>query len=167
MIDLAIAALILLGLLLFVFPLIRWIFRRDRLDINGKLIWVDKGKSTKPFFNKKFEVLGKPDLMYKIKGGILAVEYKSRKGNIFLSDIIQAKTAALAARDSYKVTRILVKTATTQKYFDLPGDKALFNEIKDYVCAVRNSRKGKKMKALPNKFKCRSCAYANDCRYKK
>ena len=72
---------------------------RSGLGIEGKLIWMDKGRSTKPFFNQVFEVLGKPDLMYRVRGGVLAVEYKSRRGPVFKSDVVQAKCAALANLD--------------------------------------------------------------------
>lgn len=137
------------------------------LEIEGKLIWVDRGRQTKPFFNKVFEVLGKPDLMYRIFGGVLAVEYKSRCGPVFKSDVIQAKCAALAARgNGYKVIRILVKTSTVDQYIDLPkSDRSLFHEIEDYVVLTKQAKSGQKMKALPNTGKCRSCAFKYDCRY--
>lgn len=137
------------------------------LGIEGKLIWVDRGRQTKPFFNNVFEVLGKPDLMYRIFGGVLAVEYKSRRGPVFKSDVIQAKCAALAARgNGYKVIRILVKTSTVEQYIDLPkSDKTLFHEVEEYVILTRQAKAGQKMKALPNPGKCRSCAFNYDCKY--
>lgn len=138
---------------------------RSDLGIEGKLIWMDKGRSTKPFFNQVFEVLGKPDLMYRVRGGVLAVEYKSRRGPVFKSDVVQAKCAALAARgNGYQVTRLLVKTATSEQYIELPrADKTLFNEIKEYVILTRQAKAGVKMKAWPNVGKCRGCAFKYDC----
>ncbi len=139
--------------------------KKDKLGIKGKLIWVDKGKNTKPFFNHTFQILGKPDLMYKVKGGILAVEYKSRKGRYFLSDIIQTQTAALAARaNGYNVTQILVKTATTEKYIDLPKkDHDLYEKIMYFVEQARNAKKGAAVAAEPAKRKCSKCAYSESC----
>ncbi|QFT57092.1 PD-(D/E)XK nuclease family protein [Microbulbifer sp. THAF38] len=140
---------------------------RNSLGIEGKLIWIDKGRSTKPFFNHAFEVLGKPDLMYRIRGGILAVEYKSRRGPVFKSDVVQAKCAALAARgNGYQVTQLLVKTSTTEQYIELPGtDRALFEEIKKYVILTRQAKAGVRMKPWPNVGKCRGCAYKSSCQH--
>lgn len=146
----------------------RIIATRNNFGVNGKLIWMDKGKATKPFFNKKFEVLGKPDLMYRIRGGVLAVEYKSRRGPIFKSDIVQAKCAALAARgDGYQITQILVKTETVEQYIELPhNDNALFHEIKDLVNLTREAKKGFTMTATSNIKKCHSCAFTQECKKK-
>lgn len=168
MIDFLLYGLLVLAGFLIFFHFIRNIFStKNGLDIDGKLIWVDKGRSTKPFFNNVFEVLGKPDLMYRVFGGVLAVEYKSRNGPIFNSDVVQAKCAALAARaHGYKVIRILLKTATVEQYIDLPkSDRALYNEIKDYVTLTRQAKSGKKMSAWPNLRKCRCCAFKYECRY--
>jgi len=141
--------------------------KKDILGIDGRLIWTDEGRKTKPFFNNVHDVLGKPDLMYKIKGGILAVEYKSRKGNIYEGDIVQTKCAALAARGSgYKVIKFLVITATSKQYFDLPrSDKALYKEIEPYVVYTRQSKSGCKLPATPDRFKCKSCAFNYKCNY--
>jgi len=141
---------------------------KDRLGIKGKLIWVDKGKNTKPFFNHAFHIMGKPDLMYKVDGGILAVEYKSRKGWFYFGDVIQAQTAALAARgNGYNVTQVLVKTATTEKYFDLPKqDYALYKKIKHFVRQARKAKKGCAVEAVPRKRKCSKCAFHETCFHK-
>ena len=99
MIDILLYGLLGLAAAALLYNFIRRIARsRSDLGIEGKLIWMDKGRSTKPFFNQVFEVLGKPDLMYRVRGGVLAVEYKSRRGPVFKSDVVQAKCAALAAR---------------------------------------------------------------------
>jgi len=155
------------GLTIAFYSIDRLFPKRDKLGIDGQLIWTDEGHKTKPFFNNVYAVLGKPDLMYKIKGGVLAVEYKSRKANIYESDIIQTKCAALAARGSgYKVIKFLVITATKRQYFDLPlSDKALFKEIEPYVVFTRQSKNGNQLPATPNRFKCKSCAFNYKCKY--
>ena len=104
MIDILLYGLLGLAAAALLYNFIRRIARsRSDLGIEGKLIWMDKGRSTKPFFNQVFEVLGKPDLMYRVRGGVLAVEYKSRRGPVFKSDVVQAKCAALAAREKLSV----------------------------------------------------------------
>lgn len=168
MIDRILLALLLAAGIALLFSLASRLFRSsNHLGITGKLIWIDKGRETKPFFNNAFGVFGKPDFMYKIKGGVLAVEYKSRYGNIYQNDIAQAKTAALAARGAgYRVIRVLVKTKKLEKYFDLPSsDKALFNEVRHFVSIAKQARLGSSMKAQPNKYKCRGCAFVETCRH--
>jgi CRISPR/Cas system-associated exonuclease Cas4 (RecB family) len=137
------------------------------LNIDGKLIWVDEGQSTKPFFNHLYRILGKPDFMYKIKGGVLAVEYKSRKSGVYESDIVQAKCAALAARgNGYRVIKIMVKADSDSKVISLPGDnQILYNEIKRYIDICRDTKAGKTAPALPSRRKCRSCAYRYTCNH--
>lgn len=141
--------------------------KKNKLGIEGKLVWTDEGRQTKPFFNNDYGVLGKPDLMYKIKGGILAVEYKSRKGEIYESDIVQTKCASLAARGSgYKVIRFLVITSTQKQYYDLPrSDKALYKEIEPYIVYTRQAKSGSKLPATPGLYKCKSCAFNYKCTY--
>ena len=155
--------------LFFIAPIFRKLIRKssNKLNIDGKLIWVDKGR-TKPFYNKVFKVLGKPDLMYKIKSGILAVEYKSRNANIYASDIAQGKAAALAARGSgYNVTELMVLTKNNRKRFPLPkSDKALYSEVERLCQIVRSAKRGKSQPSMPSKFKCHNCAYANSCKKK-
>lgn len=142
-------------------------FRKNNLDIKGKLIWVDHSKKTKPFFNSTFKVFGKPDLMYVVRGGVLAVEYKSRYGRIYESDIVQAKCAALAARgDGYKVIKVLLKTSTQERYIPLPKkDKDLYDEIKFFILISRKAKKGDSLPGTPDAKKCASCAYKHDCPY--
>ncbi|MDG9669613.1 hypothetical protein ONV78_17885 [Hahella sp. CR1] len=137
----------------------------DPLGIDGKLVWIDRGRQTKPFFNRSFGVFGKPDLIYRIARGFLAVEYKSRRGVIYESDIVQAKVAALAARGAgYRVTQVLVRTDATERYIDLPAsDKELYNEVGIFIEIARQAKAGMKMPAKPNRAKCGACAYKLDC----
>jgi len=130
------------------------------------LIWLDEGRSTKPFFNQTYKVLGKPDAMYNDRGYITAVEYKSRRGRIHASDITQAKAAALAARgNGYQVKAVMVKTKTTQQVISLPAaDTALYDEISDAVEMARTIKQGAKARsAKPELRKCASCAYNASC----
>ena len=137
----------------------------DDLGISGKLVWVDHGKNTKPFFNQEYRVLGKPDLMYKISRGILAVEYKGRSNNIYDSDIVQGLTASLAARgEGYQVARLLVRTDNNERYIDLPkSDRDLYKLVSNHVEIVRKAKQGRDLPANPGYYKCLHCAYTNSC----
>ena len=140
-------------------------FDDNNLGIKGKLVWTDHGRQTKPFFNRTFEVFGKPDLMYQTNDGILAVEFKSRKGRVFSSDIVQAKCASLAARGAgYKVVEILVKTAREERYITLPrSDTDLFHEIQPKVAMARRAKRGDQVPSFPERNKCFSCAHNSSC----
>jgi CRISPR/Cas system-associated exonuclease Cas4 (RecB family) len=137
------------------------------IGVDGKLVWIDKGKSTKPFFNNSFAVLGKPDLLYRIPGGILAVEFKGRHGPVFDSDVVQAKAAALAARGSgYRVVRLLLKTMTTEQYLELPKrDDDLYADIAEFVSYTRVAKAGNPVPARPGARKCAGCAFKNSCQH--
>lgn len=162
----AIAAVLIFGCILLIFkpkrkPSGSW------GDIEGKLIWVDDGKQTKPFFNRKYKVFGKLDMIYKQKRGLLGVEYKSRQGPIYPSDIAQAKTAALAARGSgEKITKLLIRTKTVDRYIKLPtSDKDLHLEVEKLIQSVRMASAGHPLPPTKIKAKCRNCSHKNNCMY--
>lgn len=137
----------------------------SRGGIDGKLIWTDHGRQTKAFSNRTFKIFGKPDLMYRIRGGVKAVEYKHRNGPVFKSDIAQALAAALAARgEGYKVVQVLVKTRTNDVTIELKqSDRALYQRLEGLIHDVRNAKTGKKMSKNPERRKCYSCAYRDAC----
>lgn len=144
----------------------KWKHQRDRSPlIKGKLIWVDQGKKTQPFASHPFKIVGKPDFMFKIDEGILAVTYRNRKGNVYNNEIILAKATALAARnEGYQITHILIKTISSDRYFTLPRrDKALHKEIKPYIDLVRKAKQQERMKASPTTKKCDVCIYNTQC----
>lgn len=137
----------------------------DELGIEGDLIWIDDGRQTKPFFNGAFKVFGKPDALYRTRTGVLSVEYKSRNGPVFESDVTQAFCAALAARgDGYRVNQVLIKTSAIQEVFKLPSsDKALFDRIQPAVVHARQAKFGHAVPSRPELKKCRSCGFRGDC----
>lgn len=137
----------------------------DELGIEGDLIWIDDGRHTKPFFNGAFKVFGKPDALYRTRAGVVAVEYKSRNGPVFDSDVTQAFCAALAARgEGYRVTQVLIKTSAVQKSFKLPtSDKALFDRIQPAVFNARQAKFGYAVPSRPEIKKCRGCGFRGDC----
>lgn len=157
-------------LLLLAVLVIRYFFRGSKtksnpVGIDGDLIWVDEGTQAKPFFNRTYEILGKPDAMYRTSSGVSAVEYKSRKSGVLASDIAQAKCAALAARaDGYKVNEVVVVTRSEIRRVNLPrSDSDLFKEIRPLVKTIRDIRRGSKGEAKPQQGKCFNCAYRGSC----
>jgi CRISPR/Cas system-associated exonuclease Cas4 (RecB family) len=141
--------------------------RRGRIFVpeNAKLIWVDKGKNTEPFFNKAYRVFGKPDALYDLQGNVIAVEFKSRKVKVYDADRIQALTAALATRGAgYDVRQVVVKSSTDIERINLPEkDKALYELVKKDIEAARAIKSGHQAIAKPESTKCPACAYNNHC----
>lgn len=136
-----------------------------KLGIEGRLIWIDRGRKTGTLYNRTYGVSGKPDFIFRQRSGLLGVEYKSRRGPVYESDIVQAKVAALAARgEGYAIASILIKTASMEKWIDLPpSDSNLYKDIESFVELVRRGKMGAPLKAKPTVGKCRSCGYRLPC----
>lgn len=102
------------------------------------------------------------------KGSTLySVEYKSRKQNLYDSDIIQLKAASLLAREQgYNVRYGLIKTQEKEYRIDLSSNQALYKELKPFIGLAREASKGHDVPAKPSKFKCQYCAYKSDCGYR-
>lgn len=158
-------------ILAFILVLIYFLLKKSPKDnpfnIRGSLVWMDRGRSTKPFYNNVYAVFGKPDYLYKTETGVTAVEFKSRYGAIFQSDIVQSKAAALAARGSgYKVDTVVVKTSSQIKSISLPhSDKELFDQISRFVTIAQNAKIGIAIPGSPSYGKCKGCAYRDRCQY--
>lgn len=150
-----------------------WLVIRPRhpkadLGIAGTLVWMDKGKKTKPFLNEEFYVCGKLDLIYQQATTFLGVEYKHRDGQIYESDIVQAKVAALSTRaTAYPITRLLIKTRTRERYIELTeSDSELYSQVEHYVEMVRLAKTGGELNPRPSVGKCASCGLNASCQKK-
>lgn len=134
----------------------------------GECVWMDS-EDAKPFFDGRFRILGKPDAIFKnAEGEFTAVEYKNRNKGIYSSDILQAKTAALAARGDMKnkhnVSKVVIVNQTDSKEILLPAkDYDLYNEIKYNVEAVQRIKTGEYGYKTKDKYKCNSCGYKYAC----
>ncbi len=112
---------------------------REELDELGKLVWIDEGVDTKPFFNQEYRVLGKPDAIYSKNGKVTVVEYKSRNGPVLESDVIQGLSACLAVKSAgYKVRDLMVITGKETKTVSVPeSPKSLYQMVANYVEGAR------------------------------
>jgi CRISPR/Cas system-associated exonuclease Cas4 (RecB family) len=141
--------------------------KRTGTSVSGKNIWLDTGRNTKPFYHPKYAIVAKPDAINRVKGQLQAIEYKSRYGPVFQSDIVQVKAAALAARASgYDIRSALVRTSNQSKLIDLPrSDKDLFEDIRPYYEQAKHIKSGKHHLAVasPDPKKCAKCAYYEHC----
>jgi CRISPR/Cas system-associated exonuclease Cas4 (RecB family) len=134
----------------------------------GECVWMDKDDA-KPFFDGRFRILGKPDAIFKSEdGAFTAIEYKNRSKGIYSSDIVQAKTAALAARGDmskkHHISKIVVVNQTDYKEVELPAnDFELYEDIKYNVEAVQRIKAGGYGYKTKDKYKCQNCGYKSVC----
>lgn len=112
---------------------------REELDELGKLVWIDEGLDTKPFFNQEYRILAMPDAIYSKNGNVTVVEYKSRNGPVLESDVIQGLTACLAVKSAgYKVRDLMVITGQETKTVSVPeAAKSLYQMVANYVEGAR------------------------------
>lgn len=130
-------------------------------------VWIDEGRQTKPFYSKQYNLAGKPDAIMRKGSTLYSVEYKSRKQNIYDSDVIQLKAASLLAREQgYNVRYGLIKTQEKEYRVDFGTNQALYKELKQYIALASDIDRGKDVPAKPHKFKCQYCAYKSDCGYR-
>ena len=157
MIEFALFALLVLALFL--------LFKKNRTK-SDEVVWLDEGKSVKPFVSHTYKLVGKPDAIIKDNNGSLVlVEYKSRLKRVYLSDIVQAKSAALVMRDNgYPIKKIMIKTQTDNHIEVLPkSERAIFKEIEQYIIFAIRARNQQSVPASPAKYKCRTCSVRAHC----
>lgn len=141
--------------------------RLKALDDSEKILWLDK-RGTKALFNKQQKIYSKPDFITLIKGLHTVIEYKSRYGPVYESDIIQAKASAISARSNgYPISQIIVETSSGhQKKIRIPlDDDELLKEIQPYLDLARQAKLGYQLPATNNQKKCTHCSYRSSCRY--
>lgn len=134
--------------------------------LEGEIIWRDLGPQTKPHFNRRYKVLGKLDLICRSPNqNLIGVEYKSRQKRFYDSDIVQSKTAALAARGAgIRITAIMLINNSERKLIRLPdNDEELYREIERHVTNVRIAKNKGCLPPSPNKRKCNSCGQRANC----
>lgn len=141
--------------------------RGGSLGVEGELLYADQGRNSKTFISKKYGVGAKPDFLIRLKNGKVAlVEYKNRDNvNIYESDIVQAKVSALAARDTYPVEVVFIKTKRRLQEIPLPkSNDALYKEVELYVMYARLANKGKMLyEYTDNLNQCGTCSMRTHC----
>ena len=96
------------------------------------ILFQGNNENTDEFINSKYGVKGKPDMIIELKPNHLVLLFRSRLYGIFDSDIIQAKIAALAARETYPdIKTIYVYNASSRyRQLELPDNDTLARELK-------------------------------------
>ena len=145
-----------------IFIFIFFLFGKRNTDA-PKVLYKDSGPRSRVFINKRYGIAAKPDAILQTPDGNVGVEYKSRRQGIYMSDIVEAKAAALAARSKYRVNLIQIKNQTESKVFPLPKrDEDLYNEIKQYK-ELADAAQHQLLHAEPQPAKCRTCPVNRHC----
>lgn len=133
--------------------------------IDGVEIWRDRGKQSKPFFNGKYYVLAKPDHIFQLSNGDKGiVEYKSRYGQVYDSDVAQTLASALAARTGHEIKWATIYTKSSKKDVSLGSDAEIWQKIKHLHKSVLIAKSGKVINEYnPNPKKCDKCAMKLNC----
>lgn len=134
-------------------------------NINGVEIWRDRGKQSKPFFNGKYYVLAKPDHIYQLSNGAKGVvEFKSRYGEVFDSDVAQTLASVLAVRPTHNIKWATIYTKNSKKDVSLGSDAEIWQQIKHLHENVLIAKSGKVINEYnPNPKKCDKCAMKLNC----
>ncbi len=129
------------------------------------VLYEDKGRSSRVLVDPVNRIRSKPDMIKGPKHSALLIEYKSRDGKVYPSDIAQAYAGVLAARaDGIVITRAEVHTKS-QKY-TLPAihsNESIVSRISDPLNSARIVASGGVPTAKPQLYKCRSCSYKKHC----
>ncbi|MDG1752321.1 MAG: hypothetical protein P8I03_11770 [Thalassotalea sp.] len=142
-------------------------YKDTPFGFKGKLVYLDKGKNSATFFNKKYRIAAKGgDFIYLTDdGAYVLIEYKSRKGRIHQSDIAQTIASVLAARSIYPITRAIIATETQSKEINVLGsDDVLYNNIKEVHLLTQQIKNGMRVNTYYNApYKCQSCNMRTYC----
>lgn len=95
------------------------------------------------------------------------VEYKSRKGKIYPSDIAQLKASVIAARSRYNITKAYVSTDGEIKEVNVnKSNTVLFEEIKEAYELTVAIVSGKTVTVCyKSKYKCPTCSMRAHCEF--
>lgn len=135
------------------------------LGVEGKIIYADQGRKSKLFINRVYGITAKPDFIITTPNGEnVMVEYKSRKGRVYQSDIFQLLASVLAARSEMQIHRAIVVTKVTRREVELGSDEHIFKEISKFVLLARRAQEGEIIKIFSSHpGVCRTCSVASSC----
>ncbi len=145
-------------------------FKPTPFGFKGKLLYLDKGKASQTFINKQYNIAAKGgDFIYLTEQGEhILIEYKSRKGPVYESDVAQTIASVLAARSCYPISQAMVITETQSKKINVSGnDDVLYNEIKQFHLLTQQIKQGKAVtRNYAKLYKCKSCNMQAFCKFK-
>lgn len=161
---------LLVAFLYFVYVVFEWLHIRlsnyplTKFGFHGKLIYVDNSPKSKVFVNHAYELVAKPDFIYKIGlNKYVIVEYKSRSAPVKPSDIAQLFATAIAVRSEFKVVKGYIVTESEMRTYEFGSSSAVYRKIKSI------HKRAKELKFLGYKARvkkkpsCYKCGYNYHC----
>ena len=131
----------------------------------GRLVYTDEGQ-VEPF---RYEwgdtvIVAKPDFVYRLVNGSYAVvEFKSRFGSVYPSDVIQLKSCVLAVSEEWPVSRAFVATSRTYQEIKVRSRWRILRDIKPHIKLRRKIEHGYMPSRLEDRTKCKNCSFKAHC----
>tara|TARA_R110000737_G_scaffold329115_1_gene344078 strand:- start:282 stop:803 length:522 start_codon:yes stop_codon:yes gene_type:complete len=142
------------------------VYTETPFGFKAQLIYSDSGRKSKIFTSAKFGLAAKPDFIYRLASGeFVLIEYKSRKGRVYPSDIQQVIAAIIATRSMYPISQAYIYTDTTSLAVDATSsDVELFDSIKYNFYLTKRIKEGKKVDVCyKSEYKCNTCSMKEKC----
>jgi hypothetical protein len=144
-------------------------YKDTQFGFKGKLIYMDKGRKSPSFVDREFNIAAKPDFIYQLKNknSYALVEYKSRNGKVYPSDIAQLKASVLAARSRYYITNAYACTESVIDEINVnKSNKYLFEDIRSAYELTVDIVEGKTVNVCyKSKYKCPTCSMNKHCKF--
>jgi len=136
------------------------------LSARQENVYIDKGRRSRPFVNKKYGIVAKPDRIKRKKNRTYKlVEFKSRSSRVYESDVAQAFAGAIAASNTYKITEVEIELGNGKiKKYEFTNPALEYKRLLPTIALALQIKKGKKIDRLAPEYKCRSCMYQEHCR---
>jgi CRISPR-associated exonuclease Cas4 len=136
---------------------------------SGKITYQDLNKPGKPFFSKRYKLIGKPDYIIKDKKSIIPIEVKTGKYEEAQDNhILQLAAYCHLLEENYKkfVPYGILIYANTSK-FKIPFDPKTRFELESTIKNIRNIMKTGNISRNHNEIrKCKNCSMKQYCNFK-
>jgi CRISPR-associated protein Cas4 len=133
----------------------------------GKIIYSDLNKPDKPFFSKRYKIIGKPDYIIKKEGHYIPVEVKT--GNHLKakkSHILQLMAYCHLLEENYNcyIPYGILVYNNTSKVFEISYDPKMRFELASVIKKMKKNLKSNIIKRNHSeKQKCIKCSMKNHC----
>ncbi len=133
----------------------------------GQLVYADgQSKKSRSFVNKRFGLCAKPDFIFRNEHGTYTlIEYKSRQGKVYQSDIQQTIASVMAARTKFNITEAYVHTDNFRMAIDAGKSNAeLYSVIERNADLTRDIKSGRQVNITNgSQYKCPTCSMKHKC----
>ena len=130
---------------------------------SGNIFRTDLNKPSKALVSDKYRLIGKPDYLLNVNGGIIPVEFKtSRDGKIKEGHILQLASYCLLIEECYKQKVDYGILDYNGNKYEIPFTDELKNELLNVMFNIRNEGE-QPTRNHENYGKCLNCSYNFGC----